>query len=170
MSNLVLANSKNYALGRQGHKVTRICFHRDAVLGATALGEATYFSNHVLDASAGCFIDAQGNWRDSVPVIDHSYSTDEWNEDNICYSIEFGGLNGTPLTPAQISRGIILIKTDPILSKVSLHRLTLAEIPPRIIGGYECHKDITLSYKEPGMSHVDYISESEIQAIFSGLR
>lgn len=166
----VLANIHNYAQGRQGHKITRICFHRDAVQGATATGEATYFSTHVLDASAGCFIDFWGNICISVPFQDHSFSTDEWNEDNICYSIEFGGLNGSALSQPQITTAVKLIKSSPLLASVPLHRLSLPEIPPRIIPGYECHRDITLSYKEPGMSHVDFITDLEIQSIFSGLR
>ena len=166
----VLANLHNYAKGRQGRAISRICFHRDAILGATAKGEATYFSTHVLDASAGCFIDDKGNICISVPLADHSYSTAEWNEDNIAYSVEFGGLNGSPLTHLQISTFITFVKSSPILKSVPLHRLTLAEIPPRKVGGYECHKDITLSYKEPGMSHVDSISEAEIASIFASLR
>lgn len=167
---IVLANLKNYAKGRQGHAISRICFHRDAVLGASAKGEATYFSTHVLDASAGCFIDANGNICISVSLADHSYSTAEWNEDNIAYSVEFAGLNGSPLTSLQISTFVVLVKSEPLLRAVPLHRLSLAEIPPRKVGGYECHKDITLSYKEPGMSHTDFISEKEIASIFAALR
>ena len=166
---IILSNSGNYTVGRAGHKISRICFHRSAVLGDTAVGEGNYFQKHIVKASAGGFIDRSGEWVRTLPDSAHSWSTDEWDEDLITFSIEMCGLNGSPLAPAQIATAIQIIRNDPALKAVPNHRLTLAEIPPRKVGGYENHRDITNSYKQPGMSHVDFISELELAAIMKGV-
>ena len=171
MGNLVESNPANFSVGRQGHKISRIYFHRTGNAGNdTAIGEANYFHSHVLKASAGAFIDANGAIVQSVRDSNTAWAVDQWDENLISFSIEFDGVNGSPLTPKQISTCIAFIKADPLLKAVPLHRLTLAEIKPRKVGGYGCHVDVTNAYKDPGMSHVDHISEAEIQAIFKGLK
>ena len=169
MVNLVESNAGNFSAGRQGQKITRIYFHRTAVKGDTAIGEANYFHSHVLKASAGCFIDLDGAIVQSVRDSNTSWAVDQFDENLISYSIEFCGLNNTPLTPKQISTAIAFIKADPLLRAVPLHRLTVAQIKPRKVGGYGCHKDVTSAYKDPGMSHVDAITELEIAAILKGV-
>lgn len=166
---LILANAGDFTVGRHGHKVIRICFHRDDVYNATAVGEATYFSKHNLGAGAGAFVDYLGNACQSVPVADHSYSTAQYDEDDIAYSIEIGGKQGSPVLPVQIAKIVQMIKANPILKAVPLHRLTLAEIPPRKVGGYENHKDVTLAYHQAGMTHMDCITEAEMATILKEL-
>ena len=166
---LIESNPANFSVGREGKKIIRIYFHRTAVKGDSATGEANYFHSHVLKASAGAFIDLDGSVVQSVRDSNTEWAVDQFDENEISYSIEFCGLNGTPLNEKQILTAISFIKGDPLLKAVPLHRLTLAEIPPRKVAGYGCHADVTHSYKEPQMSHVDAISEAEIQAIFKGL-
>lgn len=165
---LIEANAKNFTLGRAGHKITRIVFHRTAVSGDTAVGEGNYFKTHVLSASAGAFIDANGVAVQSVADANTAWAVDEWDENVITFSIEFTGLNGTSLTQAQIASAINLIKGDPLLKAVANHRLAIGEIPARIVSGYETHHDITVAYKIAG-GHVDAISEPEIHAILTGV-
>ena len=169
MVNLIESNTGNFSVGRDGHKITRIYFHRTAIKGDTALGEANYFHSHVLKASAGCFIDLDGAIVQSVRESNTSWAVDQFDENEISYSIEFCGLNNTPLTAKQISTVVAFIKGDPLLRAVPLHRLTVAQIKPRKVGGYACHKDVTSAYKDPGMSHVDAITEAEIAQILKGV-
>ena len=167
---LVESNSANFSVGRQGHNISRIYFHRTGNAGNdTAIGEANYFHSHVLKASAGVFIDADGKIVQSVRDSNTAWAVDQWDENLISFSIEFNGVNGTPLTPKQIATCIAFIKADPLLKAVPNHRLKLAEITPRKVGGYGCHADVTKAYKAPGMSHVDYITEAEITAILKGV-
>lgn len=168
MTQLIEANAANFTAGRQGHHITRIAFHRTAVKNDTAVGEANYFHTHVLKASAGVFIDLDGTCIQSVPDTSISWSVDEWDENEITFSIEFCGLNLTHLTAKQIASAIALIKGDPLLKAVANHRLAIAEIKPRIVSGYENHHDVTVAYGISG-GHVDQISEGEISAILKGV-
>ena len=166
---LVESNAGNFTVGRQGHNISRIYFHRTGNAGNdTAIGEANYFHSHVIKASAGCFIDATGAIVQSVRESNTAWAVDNWDENLISYSIEFTGVNGSALTPKQIATCISFIKGDPLLKAVTNHRLTIAEIPPRKVGGYGCHKDVTTAYKIAG-GHTDYISEAELQAILKGV-
>lgn len=168
---LIESNPANFSVGRQGHKISRIYFHRTGNAGHdTAIGEANYFHSHVLKASAGAFIDIDGTVVQSVRDSNTEWAVDQFDENLISYSIEFCGENNTPLSAKEIAACVAFIKADPLLKAVPLHRLTLAEIKPRKVGGYGCHVDVTNAYKDPGMSHVDHISEAEIQAIFKGLK
>lgn len=167
---LIEANPANFSAGRANHKITRIYFHRTGNAGNdTALGEANYFHSHVLKASAGCFIDVNGNLVESVRESNTAWAVDQWDENLISYSIEFDGVNGSALSAKQIAACVNFIKADPILRAVANHRMTLIEIPPRKVGGYACHADVTHSYKAASMSHVDAISESEISQILKGV-
>lgn len=169
MGNLVESNPANFSVGRQGHKISRIYFHRTGNAGNdTAIGEANYFHSHVLKASAGAFIDLDGSIVQSVRDSNTSWSVDNWDENLISYSIEFCGTNGSKLSPKQIATAIAFIKGDPLLKVVANHRLSIAEIPPRKIGGFGNHKDVTTAYKIAG-GHTDYITEAEITAILKGV-
>lgn len=168
---LVESNAANFSVGRDGHKITRIYFHRTGNAGHdTAIGEANYFHSHVLKASAGCFIDVDGSIVQSVRESNTAWAVDQWDENEISYSIEFCGVNGSPLTAKQIASCVAFIKGDAVLKAVPLHRLALSEIKPRKVAGYGCHADVTNAYKDPGMSHVDHITDAEIQAIFKGIQ
>ena len=170
MVKLIESNSGNFSAGRAGHTITRIYFHRTGNAGNdTAIGEANYFHSHVLKASAGCFIDPTGAIVQSVRDSNTEWAVDQFDENLISYSIEFDGVNGTPLSDKAISTVIAFIRADPLLRAVPNHRLTLKEIPPRKVGGYACHKDVTSSYKAAGMDHVDAISEKEIAQILKGV-
>ena len=167
MANLVESNSANFSVGRQGHTISRIYFHRTGNAGHdTAIGEANYFHSHVLKASAGCFIDLDGSIVQSVRDNNTSWSVDNWDENLISYSIEFCGVNGSKLSAKQIATAIAFIKADPLLKAVANHRLSIAEIAPRKVGGYGNHKDVTTAYKIAG-GHTDYISEAEIKQILT---
>ena len=167
-NDLILSNQANYQKGRDGDVLNRLYFHRTAVKGDTARGEANYFQSHVLIASAGVFIDLEGNIEESVPDSDTAYAVNELDENHISYSIEFTGMNGTPLTLPQINSAIKFIKSDSTLTKIPNHRLTLTEIPPRKAGGYGNHFDVTLAYNIKG-GHVDGITNAEISAILKGV-
>ena len=170
MVKLIESNSGNFSAGRAGHTISRIFFHRTGNAGNdTAIGEANYFHSHVLKASAGCFIDPTGAIVQSVRDSNTEWAVDQFDENLISYSIEFDGVNGTPLSAKAIATCIAFIKADPLLRAVPNHRLKLTEIKARKVGGYGCHVDVTNAYKDPGMSHVDHISEAEIAQILKGV-
>ena len=84
-------------------------------------------------------------------------------------SYEFTGLNGTPLTPAQIHAAIADINADPATKTIAKHRLSLVEIKGGQVSGWANHKDVTDAYSIPG-GHTDGILETEITVILAGLR
>ena len=164
----ILSNAGNFTQGRNGFKVIRGYFHRTAVKGDTAVGEANYFHNHCVKASAYVFIDLAGVVVVSVPEASIAWAVDEWDENEISCSIEFTGLNGTPLTNLQIAAAIQLIRGDAVLKTIANHRLAIAEITPRKVSGWGNHKDVTTAYNIAG-GHQDAISETEIGAILRGV-
>ena len=164
---LVESNPANFSVGRFGKHIIRCYFHRTAVKNDSALGEATYFHTHVVQASAHYFIGTDGATIQSVKDTNTAWADNQWVENEISINIEFDGQEGTPLTPLQISSAIFLIKTDPALSKLPKHRLTLSEILTEKVAGFGCHKDVTLAYKIAG-GHTDNISEAELSEILKG--
>ena len=166
---LVESNPANFSVGRFGKLIIRGYFHRTAIRGDTAIGEGNYFHAHPVQASAHYFIDLLGAVVQSVRDANTAYAVNQWVENEISISIEFAGPEGTPLTSAQIVSARNLIKTDPALKVLPLHRLTLAEILGEKVAGFGCHKDVTLAYKIAG-GHTDNITESEIVEIFEGAK
>ena len=165
----ILSNLGNWSKGRGGKAITRGYFHRTAVKGDTALGEANYFHNHCVKASFYKVIDLAGNIVQSLEPADTSWAVDVWGENQISLSYEFTGLNGSPLTPAQIKAAITDIKADPATKKISSIRLTISQIKAGKASGWANHKDVTLAYLIAG-GHSDAISETEIAQILAGLR
>ena len=165
---LIQSNSANFLDNRQGHALTRGYFHRTAVQGDTAMGEAVYFKNHVVHASAHVFIDLNGVTVESLPITATGYSVDELDENFRSYSIEFTGLNGTKLTPKAIAAAIAFIKSKPALMAIHNHRLTLTEIPAGKVSGWGNHVDVTRAYKIYG-GHTDGISNIELAVILKGV-
>ena len=168
MTQLVPAHEGNFTHGRNGHAITRGYFHRTAVKGDTAIGEANYFKSHIVQASAGVFIDLDGVVIQSVADTDTEWAVNELDENLISFSIEFTGLNGTPLTAKQIASAIAFIKGDKLIAAIPKHRLSITEIPPRKVGGWANHRDVTTAYKIAG-GHTDAISEPEIAQILRGV-
>ena len=164
---LIHSHEGNFTHGRTG-KIIRGYFHRTAVKGDTALGEGNYFANNCVKASFYKVIDLAGNVIESLPPTDTEWSVDVWQEDIISLSYEFTGLNGTPLTPAQIHAAIADIKADPATKTIPTHRLSLAEMRNDVVGGWANHKDVTDAYSIAG-GHTDAILETEISAILLGL-
>lgn len=163
------SNAGNYTKGRDGHAITRGYFHRTAVKGDTALGEANRSHNVCVKASYYIVIDLDGNAIESTLSTDTEWAVDEWDENEISVSYEFTGLNGTPLTAKQIATAIKVIKADKAVKKIANHRLTISEIPPRKVSGWANHHDITTAYKIAG-GHTDGISEAEISQILAGIK
>ena len=60
------SNPGNFTVGRAGHPIIMGIFHRTAISGDTAIGEASYSHNHVLQASYYKVIDLDGNVVESV--------------------------------------------------------------------------------------------------------
>ena len=113
-------------------------------------------------------IDLEGTVIESLPPTDTEWATDNWNENLISLSYEFTGLNGTPLTHAQIQAAIADIKADPATKTIATHRLSIAEIRGGEASGWANHIDVTTAYAIAG-GHTDGILESEITEILSGL-
>jgi|APCry1669189241_1035207.scaffolds.fasta_scaffold10081_3 N-acetyl-anhydromuramyl-L-alanine amidase AmpD len=168
MIKLVLSDPHNYYKDRQGHRINRIFFHRTAVRGDTAIGEGKYFASHNVGASAHYFIDLAGNIVQSVPDHATAYAVAQLDENFGSISIEFTGLNDTPLTQSQIKSAISLIRGNAFLKSVQPHRLAISEITPRIVSGYANHADVTTAYSISG-GHTDKISEAEIETILKGV-
>ena len=164
----ILSNPGNWSKGREGKQITRGYFHRTAVKGDTALGEANYFHNHCVKASFYKVIDLAGNIVMSVAPENTEWAVDVFSENLRSLSYEFTGLNGSPLTPAQIKAAISDIKADKSTKKIKSYRLKVGEIKGTL-SGWANHKDITVAYSIPG-GHVDGISESEIMTILNGLK
>lgn len=168
---IILSNPGNFSKWRGGQKIIRGYFHRTAVKGDTAEGEANYFHNHVIKASFYKVIDLAGNVVESVLPADTEWATNEWIENERSLNYEFTGLNGTPLTPQQIAAAIADIKADPATKGIVTHRLTLPEIldlSSHFASGWANHLDVTRAFKIPG-GHVDAISEEEVRQILAGL-
>ena len=163
------SNSGNYTKGRDGHSIIRGYFHRTAVKGDTALGEANYSHNHCVQASYYKVIDLDGNVIESTLPTDTEWAVNEWDENEISLSYEFTGLNNTPLTAKQIAAVIADIKADKADKTIANHRLSIAEIPPRKVSGWANHHDVTTAYKIAG-GHTDGISEAEIAQILAGIK
>jgi hypothetical protein len=163
------SNSGNYSKGRDNHLITRGYFHRTAVKGDTAIGEANYFHNNCVQASFYKVIDLDGIVVESVLPTDTAWAVNEWDENEISLSYEFTGLNGTPLTAKQISAVIADIKSDAATKKIANHRLLIAEIKPRKVSGWGNHADVTKAYSIAG-GHTDGISEKEIAQILAGIK
>ena len=165
----ILSNIGNFSKGRNGRKITRGYFHRTAVKGDTAIGEANYFHNHCVKASWYKVIDLDGNIVQSVLPTDASWATDQWDENQMSLSYEFCGLNGSKLTAKQISAVIADIKADRATKGIANHRLTLGEIKLRKVSGWGNHVDVTRAYAIQG-GHTDAISEAEIKQILAGIK
>lgn len=159
----------NFSKGRNGHKITRGYFHRTAVKGDTAIGEANYFHNHCVKASWYKVIDLDGNIVQSVLPTDTEWAVNQWGENQISLSYEFTGLNGTPLTSRQIKAVIADIKADKATKGIANHRLTITEIPALKASGWANHRDVTLAYHISG-GHTDGIREDEIAQILKGIK
>lgn len=166
---LLLSHIGNFMLGRSGQQIIRGYFHRTAVLGDTSLGEINYFHNHYVQASFYKVIDLAGNIMQSTLAKDTEYALNQLDENKISLSYEFTGLNGTPLTKAQIKAVIADIKADPFTKGIKPHRLSLGEIRPRKVSGWGNHADITRAYGISG-GHTDAISEGEITQIINGIK
>lgn len=166
---LILSHIGNFTKGRSGHKITRGYFHRTAVKGDTALGEANYFHNHCVVASFYAVIDLLGNVVKSVLAQDTEYAVAQQFENQISLNIEFTGLQGTPLTAQQIASAIAFIKSDPAFKTIANHRLSIGEIPLHKTSGWGNHKDVTVAYRIFG-GHTDAISEAEIAQILKGIK
>ena len=164
---LIHSHEGNFTHGRTA-KIIRGYFHRTAVKGDTALGEGNFFANNCVKASFYKVIDLDGNVIESLPPTDTEWATDNWNENLVSLSYEFTGLNGTPLTRAQIQAAIADIKADPATKTIATHRLSIREIRGDQVSGWANHKDVTTAYATPG-GHVDGISESEITLILAEL-
>ena len=164
---LIHSHEGNFTHGRTA-KIIRGYFHRTAVKGDTAEGEGNYFANNCVKASFYKVIDLDGNVIESLPPTDTEWATDNWNENLDSLSYEFTGLNGTPLTHAQIQAAIADIKADPATKTIATHRLSITEIRGGHGSGWANHKDVTTAYATPG-GHVDGISESEIALILAEL-
>ena len=164
----VPSDPRNYYKDRQGHAITRIFFHRTAVKGDTAIGEANYFHSHNVGASAHYFIDLLGNIVQSVSDTACAYAVAQLDENFGSISIEFTGLNNTPLSPFQIKSAISLIRGNAHLKSVQPHRLAIAEITPRKVSGYANHADVTTAYAISG-GHTDKITEVELELILKGV-
>ena len=164
---LIHSHEGNFTHGRTA-KIIRGYFHRTAVKGDTALGEGNFFANNCVKASFYKVIDLDGNVIESLPPTDTEWATDNWNENLVSLSYEFTGLNGTPLTRAQIQAAIADIKADPATKTIATHRLSITEIRGGQASGWANHKDVTTAYATPG-GHVDGISESEITLILAEL-
>lgn len=162
------SHTGNFTPGRSGHKVIRGWFHRTAVKGDTAQGEANYFHNNCVKASFYKVIDLGGNIMQSVQAADTEWAVNEWDENQISLSYEFTGLNGTPLTAEQINAVIQDIKRDPNTKTIANHRLNVSEIAPRLVSGWGNHADVTKAYTIAG-GHTDGISEAEIAQILKGI-
>jgi len=165
---LIHSHEGNFTHSREG-KIIRGYFHRTAVKGDTALGEGNYFANNCVKASFYKVIDLEGNVIESLPPTDTEWATDNWAENLDSLSYEFTGLNGTPLTPAQIHAAIADINADPATKTIAKHRLSLVEIKGGQVSGWANHKDVTDAYSIPG-GHTDGILETEITVILAGLR
>ena len=165
---IILSNSGNYSKGRGSLKIIRGYFHRTAVKGDTAEGEGNYFAKNCVKASFYKVIDLSGVVVESVPPEDTEWAVNEFHENEISLSYEFTGLNGTPLTPAQIEAAIKDIKSDPATKGIAAHRLLISEIKPGKISGWANHADITAAYSIPG-GHTDAISPAEMLAILRGI-
>ena len=168
MTEVILSNPGNWSVNRDGHKIIRGYFHRTAVKGDTAVGEGEYFHNHCVKASFDFVIDLNGKAIESVMPKDTAWAVNEWDENEISVSIEFTGLNGTPLRMAQINGAIQAINQETNLRRIAKHRLSISEIPQRLVSGWGNHKDVTVAYNIAG-GHTDGITETEIQAIFNGI-
>ena len=159
----------NFTKGRNGKQVTRAYFHRTAIDGDTAVGEGNYFHNHCVKASFYKVIDKAGVVVQSTASTDTAWAVDVWGENQISLSYEFTGLNGSPLTPAQIKAAIADIKNDPATKKIAPKRLSIADIKAGKASGWANHRDVTVAYKIAG-GHTDGISEAEIAQILLGIK
>lgn len=169
MTNFLSSHIGNFFKGRNGHKIIRGYFHRTAVRGDTALEEANYFHNHCVQASFYKVIDLKGSVIQTVYSIDTEFAVNQWQENEISVSFEFTGLEGTPLTKAQIATAIREINTDPALKGIAKRRLTVQELPGRVVSGWANHRDVTNAYNIAN-GHIDGISELEIRTILKGIK
>lgn len=165
---MITSNDGNFTKGRT-QKIIIGVFHRTAISGDTALGEANYSHNHILKASYYKVIDTKGAMQQSVLATDTEWATDDWGINQESLNYEITGLNGSPVTSAQLNALIADIKADPATKGIANHRLTLAEIATRKVSGWCTHKDITAALKIAG-GHTDYITEAEISQILGGIK
>ena len=168
--NFLETNAGNQMLGRNGNLITVGVFHRTGNAGVDlAINEAKYSHSHNSQASFYDVVDASGTvWRVTKPEnTEYAVADPVMNMKSLNY--ELTGVNGSLLTKLQISALISAIKGDPATKHIPNHRLTLAEILAihngkpinGIIGGWCTHKDITMAIKASGMTHTDFIYETE---------
>ena len=170
MTKFLATNPANEMIGRAGHNIIIGVFHRTGNAGNdTAQGEANYSHGHAIQASFYKVIDANGDIFQVTLPKDTEYAVADpiLNQESLNY--ELAGVNGSSLTPKQIAALIADIKADPATKKIPNHRLTPKEIVSRKVGGWCTHKDITLAVRGPGMSHTDYITETELVTILKGI-
>jgi N-acetylmuramoyl-L-alanine amidase len=165
---IILSNIANYSKGRGGHAITMGIFHRTAITGDTALSEANYSHNNVVKASYYKVIDLDGNIIESVLLQDTEWAADNYPINQVSLNYEFTGLNGSPLTHAQIIAVIADIKADPAAKRIANHILTTQEIVRVDVSGWCSHHDITNAFHIYG-GHVDAISSSELAQILAGI-
>ena len=159
----IQSHEGNFTHGRTG-KIIRGFFHRTAITGDTAVGEGNYSSQHLVQASWYKVVDLNGVIVESVKATDTEWADNQWQENVMSLNYEFTGLNGSPLTPKQISAVVSDIKADLYTKGIAPHRLSQAEIKGEKVSGWGTHADITHAYSIAG-GHMDSISESEIQEI-----
>ena len=163
------SNPANYSIGREGLSITMGIFHRTAISGDSALGEATYSHNNIVKASYYKVIDLDGNIVQSTIPSVTEWNSDEWPINLRTLAYEFTGPNGSALTVKQISAVIEDIKLDPATKTIKPVRLSLPEILSLKASGWFNHLDVTKAFNIPG-GHVDAISEAEITQILNGIR
>lgn len=168
MTNFIPTNPANETHGRNNHRIIIGVFHRTTNAGNdTALGEANYSHAHILKASYYKVVDAGGVIYQTTLASDTEWHSGQWDINQESLGYELTGVNGSALTPKQISALIADIRSDPATKSIANHRLSISEIRSKVVSGWCTHRDISTALVPGG--HTDYISESEIKQILSGI-
>lgn len=183
-------NPTNYSKGRvfpdgilAGHKfvVDSLALHRTAVSGDTSEGECNYYAKPNRQASFHEAIGQDGKRCKSILFADRAWAViggtfvqngktvvDSRIANYRTKSIELCGLNGTPLTPAQIASTIQAIKDAKLESpSLVLTHITNDQLKHGVAGLYD-HRQATVAFGVEG-GHQDFILDADWAKIMAGL-